>query len=149
MEKLRLKIMKRNNAKTEQYKGKFPSAIARIRYEERMSYIYKILTPKQWQNFATNGRFTGAPIDIEDGYIHLSTAAQMEETARKYFSNYPEIALLRFETDRLPEPETLKWEPSRGGDLFPHIYAPLSLTSLDAYWRVVQKDETFSFPQYK
>ena len=85
--------------------------------------IYKILTRAEWTAAQEAGRFEGSVVDRQDGYIHFSTAAQAPETARRYFANLPDLVVLEVEGDDLGE--ALKWEPSRGGDLFPHLYAPL------------------------
>ncbi len=88
-----------------------------------MDLIYKIAPAALWRQAEDKGRFEGAPIDIEDGYIHFSTAAQAEETAAKYFSDHPDVLLIAVDAKRLGE--DLRFEPARGGALFPHLYAPL------------------------
>ncbi len=88
-----------------------------------MSLIYKILSAEAWKAAQAAGVFHGAAIDLTDGYIHFSTAAQAQETARRHFVGKTGLMLLTVETDDLGE--ALRWEPSRGGDLFPHLYAPL------------------------
>ncbi|MCY4178955.1 MAG: DUF952 domain-containing protein [Litoreibacter sp.] len=82
--------------------------------------IYKILTRAQWAEFVQNGVFKGAPIDIEDGYIHFSTAVQARETAAKHFAGQTDLHLAWAEADDLGD--ALKWEVSRGGALFPHLF---------------------------
>lgn len=89
--------------------------------------IYKILRSDEWNALRSSGETQGAPIDIADGYIHFSTAAQAAETAAKYFADIEGLILLAYESDALAE---LKWEPSRGGALFPHLYAPLRLDQM-------------------
>ena len=88
-----------------------------------MPYVYKILRREAWDAAVRAGRFEGAGIDLTDGYIHLSTAAQAQETARRYFSGQTGLVLARFDAATLGA--SLRWEPSRGGDLFPHVYGPL------------------------
>ncbi|WP_091736149.1 DUF952 domain-containing protein [Phenylobacterium immobile] len=83
--------------------------------------IYKILTRAEWDAALAAGAFVGSGVDLADGYIHFSTAAQAQETARKHFTGQPDLVVLEVEGDDLD----LVWEPSRGGDLFPHLYAPL------------------------
>lgn len=90
-----------------------------------MSRIYKILTAGEWDAAGTVGLFEGSDVDRRDGYIHFSTAAQAEETARRYFAGQPDLVVLEVETDDLDG--DLRWEPSRGGDLFPHLYGPLAV----------------------
>jgi len=86
--------------------------------------IYKILPRSEWMLARALGRFEGSAIDLQDGYIHFSTAAQAAGTARKYFKGQPDLMVLEVESEDLGD--ALKWEPSRGGDLFPHLYAALA-----------------------
>ncbi|MEM9828522.1 MAG: DUF952 domain-containing protein [Planctomycetota bacterium] len=88
-----------------------------------MSTIYKILTADQWSDFRTSGRFAGAPIDRQDGFIHLSSGRQLRETLEKHFAGQNDLVILAFHSDALGE--ALRWEVSRGGALFPHLYASL------------------------
>ncbi|MEM7242936.1 MAG: DUF952 domain-containing protein [Pseudomonadota bacterium] len=91
-----------------------------------MALIYKILRAEEWAELEAKGETQGAPIDIQDGYIHFSTAETVEETAQKYFENVDGLKLLAYEDDTFGE--ALIYEPSRGGLLFPHLYAPLPLS---------------------
>lgn len=90
-----------------------------------MSLIYKICDTAIWKDAVTEGRFRGAGIDLEDGYIHFSTASQVEETAQRHYRNRPDLVMVAVETDGLD----IVWESSRGGDLFPHLYADLPVAS--------------------
>lgn len=90
--------------------------------------IYKIAPAALWASAAQAGVFTGAPVDVADGYIHFSTAAQARETAAKHFAGQSDLKLVAIEAAALGA--ALKWEPSRGGALFPHLYAPLPLTAV-------------------
>ena len=90
-----------------------------------MTTIYKIMTAQQWREAEVAGRFLGAPIDLTDGYIHLSDAATVRETAARHFAGQHDLLLAAVEAERLGD--TLKWEVSRGGVLFPHLYAALPL----------------------
>ena len=85
--------------------------------------IYKIVDARAWAAAESAGRFEGAPVDLKDGYIHFSTAAQAAETAAKHFAGVEGLVLAAFDPAALGA--ALKWEPSRGGALFPHLYAPL------------------------
>lgn len=85
--------------------------------------VYKIFRRPEWDAFCAAGQTAGAPIDRVDGYIHLSTAAQVTETAAKHFSDQSDLVLLALEAESLGA--ALRWEPSRGGQLFPHLYRPL------------------------
>lgn len=87
--------------------------------------VYKIFREPEWQAMRDAGQSTGAPIDLSDGFVHLSTGEQAAETAAKHFAGQSELVLLAFESEAMgPE---LKWEPSRGGALFPHLYRALQL----------------------
>jgi uncharacterized protein (DUF952 family) len=85
--------------------------------------IYKILPRAEWDAAQAAGAFEGSAVDRQDGYIHFSTAAQAAETARRYFRGQRDLVVLEVEGDDLGL--DLRWEPSRGGDLFPHLYASL------------------------
>lgn len=87
--------------------------------------IYKLVSRADWEAAEASGVFNGAAIDIADGFIHLSSAEQVEETAAKYFAGRTDLLLVAVDAAALGE--ALKWEKSRGGALFPHLYAPLSL----------------------
>ncbi|BAF86385.1 protein of unknown function [Azorhizobium caulinodans ORS 571] len=92
--------------------------------------IYKICPRTLWEAAEAAGRFEGAPVDLADGYIHFSAAEQVRETAAKHFAGKDDLLLVAVDSARLAP--HLKWEPSRGGALFPHLYAPLPVTS--ALW---------------
>lgn len=85
--------------------------------------IYKIAPQAMWRLAEAQGSFTGAPVDIADGYIHFSTAKQVRETAAKHFAGQDDLLLIAIDAAALGE--ALKWAPSRGGALFPHLYAAL------------------------
>jgi uncharacterized protein (DUF952 family) len=85
--------------------------------------VYKIVPASLWDAAVTSGRFNGSTDDVRDGFIHLSAAAQIAGTLAKYFRDTPDLLLIAFKTEQL-EPY-LKWEGSRGGELFPHYYNPL------------------------
>ena len=87
--------------------------------------IYKILPKALWADAIAAGSFRGSPLDREDGFIHFSTADQVRETAAKHFAGAADLILVAVEADLLGT--ALEWEPSRGGDLFPHLYAPLAV----------------------
>lgn len=87
--------------------------------------IYKILHDREWAQLRADGHTLGAPIDLTDGYIHFSTAQQVAQTAAKHFTRMKGLHLAAVEANMLGE--ALKWEPSRGGALFPHLYRALAL----------------------
>lgn len=88
-----------------------------------MTRVYKLLTRAEWSAAEAKGLFEGSAVDLADGFIHFSTAAQAPETGRRYFSGMGDLVIIGFEDETLGA--GLKWEPSRGGDLFPHLYGPL------------------------
>ncbi|MBZ9605633.1 DUF952 domain-containing protein [Phyllobacterium chamaecytisi] len=90
--------------------------------------IYKIAPCALWQAAEARGIFDGAPIDHADGYIHFSTAAQAVETAAKHFAGQNDLVLIAVEAERLGT--ALRYELSRGGDFFPHLYASLPLDAV-------------------
>jgi uncharacterized protein (DUF952 family) len=90
--------------------------------------IYKILLKSEWIALERDGVFCGSADDIRDGFIHCSTAEQSIGTYEKYFAGAPGLVIAAIDADALGD--TLKWEPSRGGALFPHIYGDLPLTAV-------------------
>ena len=85
--------------------------------------IFKICPESLWGEAESAGVFHGAPVDLQDGFIHFSTAAQVPATAARHFRGVKDLLLVAVESDALGD--ALKWEPSRGGDLFPHLYGSL------------------------
>lgn len=92
--------------------------------------IYKICDAALWAQAENSGVFRGAGIDLADGYIHFSTAGQVRETAAKHFAGRKNLVLIAVDADRLGD--DLRWEPSRGGALFPHLYR--NLKAGEATW---------------
>lgn len=92
---------------------------------------YKVLTGSQMAQFERTGVFKGAPVDLADGYIHLSTEAQLTETVDKHFAGQDDLHIVAVDLAALGDAVT--WEPSRGGQLFPHIYGDLPLNIAVAY----------------
>lgn len=92
--------------------------------DERMA-IYKIVSRAEWEAAEAAGRFEGSEVDRRDGFIHLSTSRQVRETAARHFAGRQDLVLVEVDAPRLP----LRWEPSRGGDRFPHLYEPLPLAA--------------------
>ena len=100
------------------------TGLAQLGMSEGM-LIYKILSRPQWDAFRLAGATFGAPVDLADGYVHFSAAPQLAETAARHFADQSDLVLLAFDANRLGS--ALKWEPSRGGALFPHLYRALLL----------------------
>ncbi len=88
-----------------------------------MPAIYKILPASEWRAAERAGAFHGSAVDLKDGYIHFSTAEQVRETAAKHFAGLDDLLLVAVDAQALGD--ALKWEPSRGGALFPHLYGEL------------------------
>ena len=95
-----------------------------------MTAVYKILRREEWLAAKTKGAFAGSSVDLADGYIHFSTAGQAEETARKHFAGQDDLVVLEMDAAALGP--ALKWEPSRGAALFPHLYATLDVRHVRA-----------------
>jgi uncharacterized protein (DUF952 family) len=89
---------------------------------------FKILTADQWAQFEAEGVFHGAPVDLTDGYIHLSAIDQLQGTLDKHFAG--QAGLVIAEVDLTALGQAIRWEVSRGGALFPHCYAPLPLSAV-------------------
>ena len=93
-----------------------------------MPILYKILPAPLWRAAEADGQFRGSEVDLRDGFIHFSTAGQVEETAARHFAGQDDLLLVRVEAGKLGG--ALKWEPSRGGALFPHLYGALDLAAV-------------------
>jgi uncharacterized protein (DUF952 family) len=90
--------------------------------------VFKIFRDSEWQTLQDDGQSTGSPLDLKDGFVHLSTGEQVRETAAKHFASQANLVLLAFEAEVLRK--DLKWEPSRDGALFPHLYRALTFTEM-------------------
>jgi uncharacterized protein (DUF952 family) len=97
-------------------------------HRHKHDLIYKICHSRSWGDAERAGTFVGAGADRADGYIHFSTRDQVAKTAAKHFAGQPNLLLIAVAVDALGP--ALKWEPSRGGVLFPHLYGPLPLTAV-------------------
>lgn len=93
-----------------------------------MPTIYKICPASAWREAERSGVYAGSADDARDGYIHFSTAAQVPATAAKYFTGQPGLFLIAVDAGALGE--ALRWEPARGGDLFPHLYGELDFDAV-------------------
>ena len=102
-----------------------------------MTTIYKICEREAWRDCERAGVYRGSAADRRDGFIHFSTAAQLAGTAAKHFAGQADLMLVAVDDATLGP--TLKWEPSRGGELFPHLYDPLSLDAV--LWTRLLPDE--------
>ncbi|MEP5169436.1 MAG: DUF952 domain-containing protein [Shimia thalassica] len=106
--------------------------------------IFKIFRADEWAALRAKGETAGAPVDIADGFVHFSTADQAAETASKHFSGEENLFLLGLEADELGD--ALKWEPSRGGALFPHLYRALRLEDVAWAQPLPLEDGRHQFP---
>ncbi len=111
-----------------------------------MTLVYKISPASLWKEAVTKGVFHGAPIDLADGYIHFSDAQQARETAEKYFTGQSDLVLIAI--DDADFGDAMKWEVSRGGALFPHLYG--TFTPAQALWvkpLALNADGSHAFPE--
>ncbi len=102
--------------------------LARCKYRREgsgMTLVYKIFRAEEFEAFEAAGRTAGSPDDVRDGFVHFSTGAQLEETASRHFAG--EAGLMLVCVDAGPLADSLKWEPSRDGALFPHLYRDLRI----------------------
>ncbi|HHY50340.1 MAG TPA: DUF952 domain-containing protein [Alphaproteobacteria bacterium] len=110
-------------------------------------FIYKIATRAVTQAARASGAFTGMPIDVKDGYLHFSTAGQLPETLRLHFRGEGDLVLLALRTHDLGA--ALRWEPSRGGALFPHVYGPFPMAAVVHEATIaVEADGTCRLPEW-
>ena len=98
---------------------------------EQPATAYKVLTSEQMDELLGQRRFAGAPVDLADGFIHLSTATQLAETVARHFAGQSGLQIAAVDLSLLGD--AVRWEPSRGGQLFPHIYAELPLAAVVAH----------------
>lgn len=101
-------------------------------------FIYRLVRPDRWAEAMQAGTFTGEADDVRDGFIHFSTAGQLPGTLEKHYSDHDRLALVEVPVAELGE--TLKWESSRGGDLFPHLYGDLPMLAV-ATLRLIRRGE--------
>lgn len=107
--------------------------------------VYKLFRPGEWQSLEEQGSTSGSCLDVQDGYIHLSTGAQVQETARKHFADEGDLILAAFQESGLGD--SLRHEPARNGQLFPHLYRKLALD--DVLWnkRLKKGPDGHEFPE--
>jgi uncharacterized protein (DUF952 family) len=100
---------------------------------------FKLIDAAEWTAALAAGRYDGSAVDQTDGYIHLSTAAQLAETARRHYAGRGGLMLLAVNAELLGQ--SLVWEPSRGGDLFPHLYSPLPIAAVGTVRALAVSDD--------
>ncbi|MGI9516937.1 MAG: DUF952 domain-containing protein [Pirellulaceae bacterium] len=101
--------------------------------------VYKILDANLWESARQAGSFQGAGIDVQDGFIHLSAADQVQETARLYFAGQSNLVLVEFDADQLGD--GLRWEASRDGQKFPHVYGEIPVQLASNVWPMPLNDD--------
>lgn len=115
-----------------------------------MTNVYKVLPSAAWQAAVATGAYLGSADDLRDGFIHFSTAEQLPETLRKYFAGARDLVLLRVETEAITPESAWRWEASRGGALFPHLYAQLPVSAVQQVAALVlREDGTHALPELK
>jgi uncharacterized protein (DUF952 family) len=107
--------------------------------------IYKILASSLWARAEDEQRVPWAPIDVADGFVHLSAASQLRETARRHFAGQRELMLVGVDPARIPAGR-LRWEPSRGGALFPHVYGDIPLEAVTRAMPLAEAGGELAFP---
>ena len=111
-----------------------------------MTFVYKLFLSSEWEELDGSGSFSGTPLDLKDGYIHLSTAEQVVETARLHFKDKGTLVLAEFDGDDFGD--QLKYEPSRGGQMFPHQFGILKREQVRRHWTLQDHgDGAYSFPE--
>ncbi|GHA31390.1 hypothetical protein GCM10007989_29280 [Devosia pacifica] len=114
--------------------------------QQAPEFIYKVVTNEALSEVAEGNSFIGMPVDLDDGYIHFSTAEQLAETLRRHFAGQSDLRLLAVKTSTVAQ--VLRWEPSRGGALFPHLYGPLPLSAVVWSEEIsVSKDGNVDLPE--
>jgi len=110
----------------------------------RDRHIFKILTVEQWNKFKSEGAFQGSPVDLEDGYIHLSRASQIKATLDKWYGEYARIVILEIDSQRVDS--DLKYEISRGGAEFPHLFTVFPLKAVGKIWEISPENGQYNVP---
>lgn len=110
----------------------------------RIMLVYKILRAPEWAELRHYGVSAGAPIDLKDGYVHLSTAEQVRETCKLHFEGAKDLMLLALEAEKLAP--LLRWEPSRGGELFPHLYRSVRMSDIAWHHVLALGEDGHVFP---
>lgn len=107
--------------------------------------IYKVCTLAEWQSARALGAFEGSAADRADGFVHFSAAHQLRETVARHFAGIRGLVLVEVKTEALGK--MLKWQPSRGGDLFPHLFKPMPLEAVTREWSLpLGMDGNHQFP---
>ncbi len=108
--------------------------------------LFKIYTSLQWQRCVSLGHLPWAPVDEADGFVHLSALEQVVGTARKHFADASGLVLVEIDPEALPD-GSLRWEVSRGGDRFPHVYATIPTAAAVRTWALPAVTTDFTLPE--
>lgn len=111
-----------------------------------MTPVLKLLRPAEWAELAARGETAGAPVDVADGFVHLSTPAQVRETAARHFAGAGDLVLVLLDAGALGP--ALRWEPSRGGALFPHLYGALRISDVQRAVLLPEGAAGHAFPDW-
>jgi uncharacterized protein (DUF952 family)/sporulation protein YlmC with PRC-barrel domain len=103
-------------------------------------FVYKILLPREWDEFNASGVFAGSPLDVSSGFVHCSSRVQVDATATRFFPDLPVLVVVVLDGEQLGE--ALRWEPAASGELFPHVYGPLLRPAVTAVHRVARNPRT-------
>ena len=111
----------------------------------KVPVLYKIMSKQEWKTAQARGIYEGSEVDRKDGFIHLSAARQVRATAEKHFANRPDLVLVSILEKNLDS--SLKWEVSRGGNLFPHVYGALQLNAISEVVPLPLVNGAYQFPE--
>ncbi len=111
----------------------------------KVPVLYKIMSRQEWEAAQVNGLYEGSEVDRRDGFIHLSASHQVRATAQKHFSGKADLLLVSVTEEALGQ--SLKWEVSRGDDLFPHIYGALPLSAVTEVIQLPLVNGVHQFPE--
>ncbi|MDC3174664.1 DUF952 domain-containing protein [Candidatus Pelagibacter sp.] len=111
-----------------------------------LKFIFKILDKEEWNKAKKDGKFSGSPKDINDGFIHFSEEEQVKETLKKYYDKQENLILLKVHTLNL---EHLVWENASNGDMYPHLYSTLDIVNVeDEFELILNKDGSHQLPDF-
>jgi uncharacterized protein (DUF952 family) len=126
--------------------GRRPEAVQNNAKNPPVPTIYKICSASAWREAERQGVYRGSEVDLSDGFIHFSTAQQVESTARKHFAGQNALFLIAIEADALGD--RLRWEPAREGALFPHLYGELDIAAVTAVFEMpLRADGSHKIPE--
>ena len=107
--------------------------------------VYKILSPEEWAELEREGVFRGSPLDRADGFIHFSRAGQVKGTLARHYADAHRVVVAEVET--APLIDFMRWEESRGGELFPHLYGTFERDHVRRWWEVERANAGWALPE--